>query len=479
MPLLDLQRRLKETGRIRIGTTVKRNGKAVPTKLSTFRLTSPSKDVLDAAAVIYGGEVHPWADAPTDQAQFELVTGSDTLDAIVPPGSYLTQHYEMWSGGGCVRRCDGEREQLSDRPCLCPDDYEERNALAAQGKACKATTRLSLLLYKVPDLGLWRLETHGWNAAVELAGAQQIAAMATARGYMIPVRLRLEQRERRTPGQPTKKFAVPVLDVPVTFGEIIEHLGLDTAAPLALSPIGPEAGAEIEGPPPPADTVRSRLEAARRPKGALADGLEAVEKDPLPEEKPKPKDRQRHAAPVGPAAPLGDAAFGGDDTPSAEIGETLEPTPDDYVPVNVPMATNAQKGALHGLAKKLGLSDEQKHRAAGVASFNDLTKEAASILIDAWGEELASKDSADPPGAADTPEEPKAGSVSERSVQAPSGGSSAPPGYDAFKSLGDLVQAYGGKVAATKAAKTAHGVASLNELTPEQVMDMLKAKKAT
>ena len=40
MAIVDLQRRLQEIGRIRIGQQVKSNGKSRPAKLDRFRLTS-------------------------------------------------------------------------------------------------------------------------------------------------------------------------------------------------------------------------------------------------------------------------------------------------------------------------------------------------------------------------------------------------------------------------------------------------------
>src|SRR4051794_29621754 len=61
VPIIDLQRRLREIGRIRIGqqvpiTNPKPGSKAKtrPVKLETFRLTSRDQRVIDAAAALYG-----------------------------------------------------------------------------------------------------------------------------------------------------------------------------------------------------------------------------------------------------------------------------------------------------------------------------------------------------------------------------------------------------------------------------------------
>lgn len=209
MPILDLQRRMLELGRIRTGVTVESKGKSRPEKLETFRLTSPSRDLIDAAAAALGGVAQPWQD------EFEVITSTDTLEIMVPPGEPLSQWYEMWTAGGCVRRCNGEVMVLTDEPCLCPQDPGDRRAGAAANPptACKPTTRLNVMLTALPGLGVWRLETHGFYAAVELAGAASILAYATSAGHPIPARLRLEPRTKKVPGQPTHQYAVPVIEI--------------------------------------------------------------------------------------------------------------------------------------------------------------------------------------------------------------------------------------------------------------------------
>jgi hypothetical protein len=49
-----------------------------------------------------------------------------------------------------------------------------------------------------------------------------------------------------------------------------------------------------------------------------------------------------------------------------------------------PPATVAQKKKLGTLASKLGYDDEERHRQAGVDSFNDLSKSDAAALIEVW-----------------------------------------------------------------------------------------------
>jgi hypothetical protein len=215
MPILDLQRSMRRLGRIRMGSKVanKSGNGDHPVKLETWRLTSPSKDLLDAAAVLYGGTVTEWEGSPNGQ-QFELFTDTRSLEVIIPPGEMaFSQFYELWSAGGCARRCDGITEQQSGEACICPADREQRLALAGKGQACKPTTRLFVIQPHLPDVGLWHMESHGFYAAVELAGSIEVLHQASATGGLIPARLTIEQRQVKR-GAETRNFAVPVIELP-------------------------------------------------------------------------------------------------------------------------------------------------------------------------------------------------------------------------------------------------------------------------
>jgi hypothetical protein len=227
MAILDLQQRLQGAGRIRIGQqVVTKAGKMRPTALDTFRLTSSEKSRLDAAAKLYGGKVEPWDN--DGRSEFELITQSDKLPVVVPPSAMsFSQFYELWSAGGCQRRCTGAMELISEQPCLC--DPESRQ--------CEYHTRLSVFLRDVPGLGLWRLDTQGYYAAVELNGAVHIISTAAGSGQMLPATLRIEPREIKRPGEPTRKFVVPVLDIDVTPAQLLMGTVSVEARPAALTPV--------------------------------------------------------------------------------------------------------------------------------------------------------------------------------------------------------------------------------------------------
>lgn len=262
MPILDLQRQARELGRIRTGVQEPARTRTGfrPAKLDTFRITAASRDLVAAAAAVYGGEVAEWQ-SPNGK-QWQVITESPVLDVIVPPGQVLDQWFEMWASGGCQRRCDGRTNVLNDTPCACPADVEERLELAKDGRACKATTRLWVVLWKLPDIGRWRLESHGYYAAVELGGAAEMLARATQQGQFIPATLRLDQRQRKTPGQPPKRFLVPVLEATNLY---VGAMGLVDPA------FGQLQGGEITALPAPA------------PMRQLGTGTPAIPSTPLPE----------------------------------------------------------------------------------------------------------------------------------------------------------------------------------------------------
>jgi hypothetical protein len=286
--ILTLQRRMREIGRIRTGeTVVGSGGRKRPVKLSTFKLTAPNRALLESAAEVYQGEVTPF-----EAGGWQLTTNVDSLDIVVPPGQAISQWFEMWSGGGCQRRCDGIRETLTDQPCLCPQDDVDRRDAAQKGLACKPTTRLNVILPLLPDVGVWRLEAHGYYAAVELAGTAEFLERATATGTLIPARLRLDQREQKRPGEATKQYSVPVIELPQTkIGELIDLAGGPVVPMLPGGQERPNLRQRVERPalgePPPLPTDRPFTKPVapfgEEPEMPTTVAFAPMEDDPAPE----------------------------------------------------------------------------------------------------------------------------------------------------------------------------------------------------
>lgn len=200
--IIGLQQQQTEVGRIRLGVKVATtNGGSRPAKLDTLRFTSPRRELIEKVAELYGGKVEPWQPLKGN-AQWQVITTSTEVPVMVPPQDPAeSQWFEMWSKGGCLRRCDGQTERISGNACMCDPDPQERD--------CKMHTRIRVLLEEVPGIGVWRVDTGSFYAAVELPS---VAAILAAANGLIPGKLILDQRTV-TRGGKTFNFAVPVLDI--------------------------------------------------------------------------------------------------------------------------------------------------------------------------------------------------------------------------------------------------------------------------
>ncbi|GGU12963.1 recombination directionality factor [Streptomyces violascens] len=227
MPILDLQRRMRQLGEIRIGHVVsgvskKGNAYTSPAKLKYFRFTSPSREILAEVATLYGGDVKPWTPANGGPAEFEVYSTTNRLPVLIPPNDAVSQWYELYAGSKCRRRCDGVTEHKSDRPCMCdPEDRE-----------CKITTRVNVMLRDVPALGQWLLVSKGYYAAVTLPPAAEL--LAQAGGYVagwLGMEEKLVQRD-----EGPARFMVPTLDVEITPAALMAGQITGGAAAVASGP---------------------------------------------------------------------------------------------------------------------------------------------------------------------------------------------------------------------------------------------------
>jgi len=244
MPIITVQRRMAEQGRIRLGqkvTGTSRQGKTYtrPAKLDRFRFTSPNQRLIEEVAEKYGGTAQPWDN--DGKAEYEVITDATAIPVIVVKGGF-SQWHELWSKAGCIHRCDGEKDVTGT---FCdPDDPNHIAALE------KPTTRLSVMLAEIETLGVWRMESKGWNAAAELPSMAELAMHV---GDLVPATLSLAQRSAviQVNGKPqTSHFVVPVLDLHVTKKRLVELVG-GVGGTAALEGAGAPSGAvAIEAPRP-------------------------------------------------------------------------------------------------------------------------------------------------------------------------------------------------------------------------------------
>jgi hypothetical protein len=270
--LPGLVQRPPELGRIRMG---EKSQAGHPVRLKTFRLTSASRPLLEAAASLYGGPVREWKGAP-DEGMWELTTAAAELDILIPASfAVIGQRLELWQGGTLERGCDGTTESVSGQPCLCA-----AAGLEGADRECDIVTRLRVMLPRVPGLGMWRLDTSGYLAATTLPSTVQLLARLTP-GQWIPAILRAEQRSSKTrldSGKvETHRFVVPVIDLPgMTISQIV-------GGPAREAPALDEGTPAQAGPPTAADKAaqrRAELEAASTPaQAAQGPALPAL---PLP-----------------------------------------------------------------------------------------------------------------------------------------------------------------------------------------------------
>lgn len=239
MPIIDLQRRMRQLGEIRIGRVVdtgrisQKTQKPIlrPEKLKAFRFTSPSREILAQVATLYGGEVQPWTPANGGPSEFEVYSTATRLPVLIPPRDAVSQWYEHYQGSRCVRRCDGQVEQKSDKPCMCnPED-----------RTCKITTRVNVMLRDVAALGQWLLISKGYYAAVELPPAAELLAQV---GGYVQGWLGMEEKAVVRDEGPTR-FMVPTLDVEITPTQLMA--GQVTGTPAVVA--GPERVAITGGRP--------------------------------------------------------------------------------------------------------------------------------------------------------------------------------------------------------------------------------------
>ena len=241
--ILDLQTRFTEAGRIRLG---ERQGNR-PSKIDKLRFTSPSHDLIAQIGELYGGMTSQW-ESPRGM-EWQVYIDQEEIDIIVPPSDdALTTSYEIWSGGGMQRYCDGRvmKRPGSDeeRPCQCASDILEGGE-----RECKIKARMIVWLPRIQTLGVWRLETGSWYAAGELTRMVDTLLQASEQlQRAVSAKLRLDKRVVKRDGK-TFNFNVPII-TPVGDVAVV----LEAATPMTVLPdardvrLRPDAPAALPAP---------------------------------------------------------------------------------------------------------------------------------------------------------------------------------------------------------------------------------------
>lgn len=195
-PIKDIQANHMPVFQVRFGEKVNNR----PAKLNgKLRITSANQGVVQAFVDSYGGTVQKWEEG------WEAYLPRTDLPIMVLPGQSIQQHWELYKGGTCARRCDGETDSISGKPCMCPPDVTVRQA---DRNSCSAMTRLSFLCPEVAILGAGTLVTHGMIAAQTLPQSVAVAEAALKRGEMVPATLRAVQKIGAG-----KQYVIPQIEI--------------------------------------------------------------------------------------------------------------------------------------------------------------------------------------------------------------------------------------------------------------------------
>ncbi|WP_018504271.1 recombination directionality factor [Parafrankia discariae] len=268
-----------QDGRIRPGTSAtyqkRGGGEGIrPVKLETWRLTSTSREAIEAAAALWGGVPQIWQKparggdggprrGPQPAPEWEVITTTRELPVHLLPSNAVDQWMELWSGGRCVRRCTGPGgiNQKTGDGCECPEDDRTRVALSRQNPpaACRPVSRLRVRLVDLPGVGVWRVDCGGYNGTVEQGGTiRTLDELLAGQPRLIAATLVLDWRTSPgAPGEPGHTFVVPRLIVPESESAILAQtrtmaelaagrdrapLGMPTSRPqITAGPAGPTA----------------------------------------------------------------------------------------------------------------------------------------------------------------------------------------------------------------------------------------------
>jgi len=267
MSIVSLQKRARQLGQIRLGTT--KDGR--PVSLNTVRLTSVAKGLLDQAAELWGGTVESWQPNEKSSLRWSLITETSELPVVIPPQDVDNiSWYEHWGSGGLQRRCDGENivNRDGDLPCVCDPDNRE----------CNMVTRVNLMIPDLPDVGVWLLSSTGWYAATELAMSMQLVVQSMQKTGLLPeATLAIEQRETKRPGEPTKRYVVPTLRFADTLSTFLEQ---GPARHLPDGADGGEGEGTVQSLPEPSPTpIEATTVTVEMPKVGIADRMDDVVED--------------------------------------------------------------------------------------------------------------------------------------------------------------------------------------------------------
>jgi hypothetical protein len=203
MPIkrLSERRQIPRIGKIRLGIKVQGERSEYPRAVDYFVVNS-DQSTSDGAA----------------KAFHEVYGDKPRLLHIMLPVEETDKFFAQWykrygSGTGLVCKGDGELAQEIDKETgeivehVCNPDICEWYAK----KHCRAIGSIQFLLYKVPGLGIWQIDTSSYHSIVQLnSGIDYVKSLTGGRIAMIPLLLAVRPKEVTVEG---RKKHIWVMDI--------------------------------------------------------------------------------------------------------------------------------------------------------------------------------------------------------------------------------------------------------------------------
>lgn len=203
-------RRLPREGKIRLGKKVKKGNAEYPIQTPYFILED------ERLTALYGLE-------PTE---LDIMFPVNDVEVIFP------QYYKNYGKTGLKCKGDGQTAMYMDRGQLIEKTCTPG---AKECAGCKPVATLNFLLYKVPGMGTWQINTSSWNSIVNLNSCiDMIRAMTGGRIAFIPLKLSLVSHNATVRKADGSQFQKQVYVLMLTIDKTMEEF-YNAYAPIDLA----------------------------------------------------------------------------------------------------------------------------------------------------------------------------------------------------------------------------------------------------
>lgn len=268
------KRRFPRIGKIRLGIK-KENARGVeyPSAVDYF-VVNPDQSTSEEAAKAFR-DVYK-----------EKPRAIDVMFPVNDVEKFFPQFYRRYgSGSGLLCKGDGETATEIDRETgeIIERECDPAECEWAAKKHCRPVGTLQFLLYKVPGLGIWQIDTSSYHSIVNLNSAIDfIRGLTGGKISWIPLKLLIRPKEVQVEG---RKKTVFVLDLA---SEEVKLQNILTAA--QKTPAQFLLGGEVEMPQADMDTPPDDLYPA-----SLINNVEEEAEEKIEErEEPDPADKELH-----------------------------------------------------------------------------------------------------------------------------------------------------------------------------------------